>query len=197
MVSRKDAILTWLLLTTQPARAAEPLLLHWSGSKDAGCRLLVETFLSELRSVALDRTIELEAFSREGRAGGLGLECDRGKTPTQLLVREPGLRRPEISMRFLSRSRGFDAEDWLSFQQRYLRPAGAPPERALSEEREPVLSPVARDEDTRISTATAATPGAESKPLLRRWWFWALVASAAITAVALTSGAASEPDPAD
>jgi hypothetical protein len=190
MVSRKSAFLTWLLLAVEPARAAEPLLLHWSGSKDAGCRQLVETFLSELRSVALDRTIELEAFA-PGRTGGLGLECDRGKAPTRLLVHETGSRRPEIGMRFLARSRGFDAEDWLSFQQRYLRPAAA------LEEREPVLSPVAREDAVPVAAPAGETPGGGGKPLLRRWWFWALVGSAAITAVALTSGAASEPDSAN
>jgi hypothetical protein len=79
-------------------------------------------------------------------------------------------------MRFLPKANGFDAMDWLPFQQRYL---AAPVN----------LAPAAREEPALPRTASVSETRIAGESLLQRWWFWALVAGAGAGVYAVAKGA--------
>ena len=163
-------IVILILLSAQLAQAATPhLLLQWSGDKSPRCQKLVETFLTELRALASDRLIELDAIDTinmksdsPGRFA-IKISCEQnairvGSTEDSLLVR------------YSPKAAGFEAMDWLPFQHKYLRPDATP---ELAD-----LAPQSvKNANEELNTPATQEVKAD-KTIFQRWWFWGIVAGA-------------------
>ncbi|MBI3555516.1 MAG: hypothetical protein HY074_04555 [Deltaproteobacteria bacterium] len=93
-------------------------------------------------------------------------------------------------MHYLAKAGGFDATDWLPFQQKFLRtPATST---AAAEEVRLAPEPPAQPDGTPLPLAdparlaTSTTPEPPSTSILKKWWFWALVGGVGAGAFALT-----------
>ncbi|MBI3542675.1 MAG: hypothetical protein HY075_05305 [Deltaproteobacteria bacterium] len=197
---RKTITLILLLSTTCQAAGLPgtgALYLRWEGSKSAVCQKLIELFLAELRSLAGDRPIRLEAAPTpprvpaadpapqgEGAQRTLTIACPANANPVSTVLASEG--DETVTLHYLAKANGFDAADWLPFQQKFLRPRAEPVAVALApvaREPDPIAPPVSAIE------TSATEPG--DKPFFKRWWFWALVGSAAAGGAYAFSRAAS------
>lgn len=143
----------WISLLSFSVQAATPdLHLQWAGSKDKPCQLLIETFLIELRSLAADRVVELET---EG-AAPIKIRCIGNDV-------EVADEKEKFLLHYQAKASGFDANDWLPFQRKYLRP-----DLSLSATLKAAPEPTAM-------LITAPPASKESSSILQRWWFWAIV----------------------
>lgn len=166
-----------LILLTQLAQAAgQTLVLRWQGDQSPRCQKLVEAFLSELRSMATDRAIELEAVAPTtlptdgAQRRAVDLKCE-GEA---IRIAEGGY---STLMRYSPKAAGFDATDWLPFQQRYLREDSKPLElAALAPKGEPLAAPTPAS--SAITMAEKQPDTKSGKSIFQRWWFWGLVAGA-------------------
>ena len=192
MVCRLIAL---ILLFSISAQAATPgLLLDWSGSKSPRCQKLVEDFLAELRSMANDRPIELEAVTSDEHAAQtmnpairLQLSCIEPQNGDSGAVSVSD-NQTTIRLHYVPKAEGFDAMDWLAFQKRYLQIpqdislAPTQAKRDLAN-----IAPPALDESNRLS----AVDKLSSTPFYQHWWFWSLVGVAGAGIYALTRAASS------
>lgn len=174
-------IVVSLILFTQLAQAASSsLVLRWQGDQSPRCQKLVESFLSELRSMALDKAIELEAVANSSAPSttdetrrALDLKCD-GEA---IRISENG---HSMLLRYSPKAAGFDATDWLPFQQRFLREESKSLELAALTPKSIAASAQAHTSDSANSVSLAEKqPDAKNeKSLFQRWWFWGIVAGA-------------------
>ena len=163
-----------LILSHTSALASEApasgLLLRWRGEKTSPCQKLVETFLTELRSMASDRVIELEAVGKTASTNHSILDL----RPLDMQCVSHGVQIIEedhsLVLHYLDKALGYDALDWIPFQERYLRG----PKISLAP-RPPL--PVSTPEPT-VNTVAAVENIAPKMPLVKRWWFWGIVAAA-------------------
>jgi hypothetical protein len=179
MVSKMKFII-WLLLGAQISQAAvAPLKFRWDGEKRPQCQHLVEIFFSELRSMAAERPIELEAVSSPTprqpaqNENILHLKCAE-TTPT--LVVSDG--QEALTLRYLAKADGFDSTDWIPFQERYLRPKPI--------ETSDLALPASKADG--LSTISADIKSSSS-PIYHRWWFWSLVGGVSLGAYLISRGA--------
>src|SRR5947209_237389 len=120
MVRTFSTLMTFVTLFSAIAQAAQPeLLLHWKPQSASGCQKLIESFLSELRALASDHTIELDTAEKHEDSDAakrhIDLSCEDG---TRVRVESQG---NVVFLRYLAKAQGFDAADWLPFQQKFLR----------------------------------------------------------------------------
>ncbi len=164
------------------------LHLVWQGAKSPGCQRLVEAFLSELRALASDRVIQLEARQPAGGSNrDFAMQCEEHETPPRSLVVRQGAE--AVTMHYLAKAGGFDATDWLPFQQKFLRPgtdvAQTPSDPSLapqpSAKSDGIPLPLAEPGRSATMLGETATPS-----IFKQWWFWALVGGAGAGAFALT-----------
>lgn len=183
-------IIISILMTTLNAQAVLPpgLQVVWRGSHQTSCPGLVEKFLAELRSVASDRLIQLEMVQPAGR-----IDRDLAVTPTTFEIEcDPHDverlyvidldRGGRMSMRYQKKALGFDAIDWLSFQERFLRPRLG--NIALEPMRE--LTALGSDPRSSISEKPPSEASSKPRPIYSQWWFWTLLGGAAIGSYGLT-----------
>lgn len=145
------------------------LLLRWRGEKSVPCRKLVEVFLTELRALASDRIIELEAMGEQTSSS----QSVSDLRPLDMQCVSHGVQISEdensLLLRYLEKASGFDALDWVPFQERYLRAS------KISLAPRPPLSPTSA---TPVAMSVAEDKPSARVPLLQRWWFWGIVAGA-------------------
>lgn len=171
MVS-KIALLIILSLTAQAA-TPDALVIVWQGSEIAECKNLVDSFLTELRTLASDRSIELESgqttLNQNHGKRTMALNCQQSR-PSQLQITD--LQDGQtLSLRYLRKAQAFDAVDWLPFQKRFLRP---------NQNTEAVdLAPHPHTADRLPAEQTLASSTAEADvthggtAIYQKWWFWA------------------------
>lgn len=156
------SIMSWILLAAQVAQAApsQYLKFKWQGSKKPVCQHLIEIFFTELRSMAADRIIELE--TTDSSTAPLSLTCSEKASSTVDVSDGQQI----LSLHYMAKAGGFDAADWVPFQERYLRlsPINLAPE---------AHSP----EPLGMTMANAEPQGAQKKipAIFQRWWFWTLL----------------------
>lgn len=189
----------WLLVLSlacenvAPAALSPPtdLVLSWKGLKTRSCQKLIESFLSELRSLASDRRIQLEAAedavpnqsAAQAPAGDthpqqkLELECGgRYGSPETLTVAS---QHDRIELRYFSKAGGFDASDWLLFQQKYLRPTANEISLAPTSVTEPqgTRNLAQLPANPALATSVASVPNDAGSSIFGKWWFWTIVAA--------------------
>jgi hypothetical protein len=160
------------------------LSLRWIGSHSESCQKLFELFLSELRSIAADRVIELEAHPEKNpqpsSLRALNAECfeDGGKSES-IRIRSATDNEEPLVLHYVVKANGFDATDWLPFQQRYLR---SEPDLSLLSATGKTQNLPHVDENVATSTVSESSSGR----IWQKWWFWALVGGVGATAYVLT-----------
>lgn len=165
------------VLMSQAASAATPgLLLRWKGDKSPRCQKLVESFLTELRSMASDQLIELEAVAAAAAQPDrrlVEMEC----AANTIKVNGNG---HAMSLRYSQKASGFEALDWLPFQQSFLREqVGAPVPETPQSVTLASLAPASVENKSAPATMAQKIPETKSeKSIFQRWWFWGLVAGA-------------------
>lgn len=174
-----------LVSTIAQGATSPPILLKWMGSKPTNCHFLVERFLTELRSIATDRIIELEAFESSGPASVFQeqpriLELRCLANASQTLELSDGSK--TFVLRYLAKASGFDASDWLPVQRHFLRPFS--------------LAPVEHDSDLLKSeqTFSAISKSEVIAPFYQKWWFWTLLGCGAGAGVYLFTQKSQETD---
>lgn len=168
-------VLSLVLLSQVSQAATSGLLLRWKGDKSPRCQRLVESFLTELRSMASDQLIELEAIEPAAARPDrklVEMECE------EAAVKVTGNGHSMI-LRYSQKASGFEALDWLPFQQSFLREQPV----ASAEPAQPVtlasLAPASAENKSAPATMAEKTPETRSeKSIFQRWWFWGLVAGA-------------------
>ncbi|MEW6055369.1 MAG: hypothetical protein AB1540_02045 [Bdellovibrionota bacterium] len=190
MVLKIISCLLLFCLSTQAS--AQMLRIHWKGAKNKSCQNLIEIFLTELRTLASDRVIELEL-----KQPTADLPTNSGQSLNVLCSNETGHhntievegKAEKLYLRYLPKARGFDANDWLAFQQAYLRfqilePALAPQVSLKPEPQSAEIlskSPASEIESQKSTSVTADSPR-ENSSIFTKWWFWSLVGGAGLAA---------------
>lgn len=144
----------------------QSLVVSWQQEITRDCEDLIHVYLEELRSVAPDISISAEIVDHV-QAGELGqhlhLDCI-GKNTLRVAADV------EYLFRFNVRAKSYDATDWIAFQQNYLGKIDLTPPSINLSDLAPKYSAIEKNQPL-------ATAELVSDSILKKWWFWSLVAA--------------------
>lgn len=184
------------------------LYLTWIESTTPQCQKLIEQFLLELRSITNETPIDFEVVKpnsnsitlRHSQSDWLHLnaECFPKNIDQPISIFLIDDNKITLELRYLEKSAGFNPQDWLLFQERYLKNQPLKPEANTAtfsgiEKKELELSDLRPKAASEIDLNKTAAP---TSSLTSKWWFWTilggLTTSAVITTLALTKNSGNQ-----
>jgi len=167
-----------LLVSSEIAKASSPAItLYWNQEGSAYCQTLVENFLIELRTIATDQRITFDT-TQSPSSDALQLHC---KNVDVLKVVQD--KSEPVEMHYLSRTKSFDANDWLILQQRFLRPL---PMLSLKTEKTDYQSSPAGGSNALLTEQNPSEIQENKGSLFQKWWFWSVLGGLAVSAYGVT-----------
>ncbi|HRK03056.1 MAG TPA: hypothetical protein PLH57_10370 [Oligoflexia bacterium] len=182
----KQLLISLIWTSTISSSRASELAVQLPHKAPRDCEKITHRFLGELRSIAPDVTITVDVIEHQkvgSSAQKITLQCTGLNT---LTVNFSALEsKQDFIFRYLDSHDTFQAEDWIPFQQMVfskLEPSNSQPpvDSDLNQLRDvaPTYSAVEKTNPSLLQTTTPTEVAANESGLLKKWWFWSLVAVA-------------------
>lgn len=167
MVQKIILFILLLLIFAHASHAG--FVLHWPKHQSSSCQKLIDIFLSEFRQLAPEQTIEINLMEPNVAATPFSYSENQTHFSIECLTQGVGLTHDnsKYSFRYLEKAKGFDANDWLVFQRRFLRPAVQKSDLAVPQKENVFFSSTTNQDFQPNLTSTEL--------IFKKWWFWGSV----------------------